>query len=127
MVRTIIESIDSTGSPVVPEPELKRRVDRAAGLLEKELGSIEKFPIESRWRIVHQPGSGSRVELDLTSDGAGIRKWLFDVKEWDSDSQVVRALRPPIWAFASALSLAVRNDIAHLGRELKALTPMAGE
>lgn len=126
MVHTTIESIDSTGEKVVPEAELKRRVARAAELLEKELEAVETFPVESRWRIVHQPGSPPRVSLDLVSDGVGIRDWQFGPSDLADDAHVRQSLPWPMSAFGRVLSTHLRRGVGEVLRDLKKLasTPL---
>lgn len=116
MVHTSIESVDATGRVVPADPELKGRVERAAALLETRLTPLTRFDIEHRWRIVHQPGSAPRVELELTTDGRGIRDWVFDTKNWGSDDGILPSLHAPIWAFADVLS-AVQSERMERNRQ----------
>jgi hypothetical protein len=108
MIHTSIESIDPSGREVPADPDLKRRVERAAELLKIPLKPVDTFPIEARWRIVHQPDSSPRVELDLTSDGVGIRGWMFDTTDWTDDTRILRSVRRSVAAFGRAISPGLR-------------------
>jgi hypothetical protein len=121
MINTTIQSIDTTGRDVLANPELRSRVERAARVLESELEIVKAFPIESRWRIVHQPGAEPRVELDLTGWGTGVRDWLFDPQQFRDDTHILRALRGPISAFGSAVSFVLRDDLERIQHNLKKL------
>ena len=127
MVQTTIESIDATGREVPPDPELKRQVERAAAMLESQLASLTQFTIQSGWRIVHQPGSAPRVELELTSNGVGVRDWLFDTRGWNDNDQIRRSLYAPGWAFADVLDNVLRERMEHDRQRFDALMPIAEE
>ncbi len=127
MVQTTIESVDTTGREVTPDPELGRRVARGAAVLEARLASLTRFVVENRWRIVHQPGSAPRVELELTDNGVGVRDWVFDTKDWGDDDKIRRSLYDPIWAFADALEARQREESERVRRDLEAMAPITEE
>lgn len=127
MVQTTIESVDATGRDVPADLELKRRVERAAAMLAGRLAGLTRFDIENRWRIVHQPGSAPRVELELTADGAGIRGWVFDTKGWSDDDGIRPSLYAPIWTFTDALAAVTQERWERDRQRFDALMPVGEE
>lgn len=127
MIQTTIESIDPTGQQVSPAPDLRERVERAAALLESELEPVKTLPIDSRWQIVHQPGSQPRVTLDLMSDGIGIRGWQFDTTDLADEAHIRRSLPWLVSSFGRVLSVHFRAGSEKALTELKkfAATPLA--
>src|SRR5262249_39101 len=129
MVNTTISAqAPGTGTPVSVPEDVLNRVKRASQLLETELAGVGKtFPIDIRWQLLSQPDHSLGLQLNLTSQGAGIKEYPLPLESFRDDESILRTLRTPIWFFSRTLSDVVKWDLERIKRGLDDLSANLGE
>jgi len=117
-----------TGNRVSVPDDVLNRVKRASQLLETELEGVGKsFPVEARWQLLQKPDRSLGLQLDLTSQGAGIKEYSLPLETFRDDESILRTLRTPIWYFSRTLSDVVKWDLDRIRRGLDDLSANSGE
>jgi len=130
MITTTVSTADpETGADVEVPDALRDGIDRAATILESELGELtSKFPISADWHVVRGNDGGCiGVELDLTTTDAGVKGYPIPADDLRDDESIRRKLRKPIWHFGQTLSNLLRLDLERIRHDLETLATVTGE
>lgn len=134
MLSTTIQTTDEMGKELPISPDLRAKVQRAADLLEAELGEVvEKFDIESKWRFVPEKGGTFGIKFDLTTknltrtQNVGLFNNTLPLEALKDDESILRSLRTPMWHFSRTLSGVLKEELERIRRDLQTLATVTGE